>query len=163
MPLFAEAPWSTCPDTVMVPEKPPSAVCGSMFALEAALKPANPRVMALSTDGSRPRYAFFASSVEATPPPQATKAPRKLRAASATIGAERIGRECTDRFVPLSRMGNAHERGDDGGRATTPDPRISSWRQLLRGAVDLDGSAGIRTPSRRALTSRCAVAERTPD
>src|SRR6516165_89751 len=85
MPLFAEAPWSTCPVTVIVPETPPSALCGEMLALEAELKPAKPRVIALSTDGSSPRYAFIASSLELTPPPHAA-----IRSGTTRIEDERI-------------------------------------------------------------------------
>src|SRR6185369_13019421 len=76
--LLADAPWSTWPVTVSVPVLVPLTICGEMLALEALLNPWKPSVMALSIEGSIPRYAFFASSDELTPehPSRTTKSKR---------------------------------------------------------------------------------------
>src|SRR5262245_42490565 len=121
-----------------------------MFALEAALKPANPRVMALSTDVSRPRYALRASSSELTPPPHAAMAEKTLKAARATIGAERIAPKCTGPLPVLSRIGKGPHPVVDLGKCVTATAHVLHTRTWVR-APRTQGDA------RRSAQARASV------
>src|SRR6266849_3942813 len=128
MPLFDEVPWSTWPVTVIVPDTVPLVDCGEMFALVAVLKPLKPSVMALSTEASRPRYAFCASAVEFTPLPHpATK--RTTRKTEVRVMAASLGPGAgasVNGPRPATRPGR--ERHYLG---TGPDARCGTRRRLL--------------------------------
>src|SRR5713226_3009258 len=130
MPLFDEVPWSTWPVTVIVPDTVPLVDCGEMFALVAVLKPLKPSVMALSTEASRPRYAFCASAVEFTPLPH----PATRR---------------TTRKTELRVMAASIWRGADANVNRPPLVTRPRHDRLYPG-TDPDATWGIR---RRLLTS----------